>query len=492
MSKFKEKTKKVVAVYKGAKIAEDKRKSIETLIKKAIQLSKTDSEKAEKLIDKISVVVDKEIKDTENALKKSTDSSEKKEIKAQKEKLAKTKKKTATAKKTTSKSKAKPKTTAAKSKSKKKAKTFEEELARLKKLKVYKGRLSSKPIDAGHDRDLKKDGQIQAKEAGRRVSKNNKVYYEHRDNRTDARPKAPKPFKLEKGGSTYAGGGSVEDAYHKKVRDWMYDNLPYEHHCTSLDEIPLSVFTKSQLKERKKLLDEFYDMQKDWHNESEYFCDNETCRKEYSGDYNGGFCSDECKGEYKNGGSVERNHYGVEVNDSKSGYGVQIIDGVTKKEADRIAKAINNMKPNSAKAEIPLPFKEGGEITEIEEDGSNIPEELMDVFSQMDMDREGDYKEMERLRVLANEVGYDFDYGLDGTATEFWEVEKKMKSGGGVSDYRTFVEKRPNGYNIRVKFAKNNRLINLSDEMMKSKSKTIAYAKRLAKNNNGKYMGDKK
>ena len=24
-------------------------------------------------------------------------------------------------------------------------------------------------------------------------------------------------------------------------------------------------------------------------------CDNETCRKEYSGEYNGGFCSEECR-----------------------------------------------------------------------------------------------------------------------------------------------------------------------------------------------------
>lgn len=27
-----------------------------------------------------------------------------------------------------------------------------------------------------------------------------------------------------------------------------------------------------------------------------YTCENETCRREYGGEYNGGFCSDECKG----------------------------------------------------------------------------------------------------------------------------------------------------------------------------------------------------
>lgn len=31
-------------------------------------------------------------------------------------------------------------------------------------------------------------------------------------------------------------------------------------------------------------------------NNVEYSCENETCRKIYVGDYNGGYCSDECKG----------------------------------------------------------------------------------------------------------------------------------------------------------------------------------------------------
>ena len=30
-------------------------------------------------------------------------------------------------------------------------------------------------------------------------------------------------------------------------------------------------------------------------NSTPYSCDNPTCRKEYGGDYNGGYCSDECK-----------------------------------------------------------------------------------------------------------------------------------------------------------------------------------------------------
>jgi len=31
-------------------------------------------------------------------------------------------------------------------------------------------------------------------------------------------------------------------------------------------------------------------------NQVEYTCENETCRLIYVGDYNGGYCSDECKG----------------------------------------------------------------------------------------------------------------------------------------------------------------------------------------------------
>jgi hypothetical protein len=36
---------------------------------------------------------------------------------------------------------------------------------------------------------------------------------------------------------------------------------------------------------------------------------------------------------------------------------------------------------------------------------------------------------MEELREEANEMGYDFDYGLDGELTEFWEINKMAKGG---------------------------------------------------------------
>ena len=60
----------------------------------------------------------------------------------------------------------------------------------------------------------------------------------------------------------------------------------------------------------------------------------------------------------------------------------------------------------------------------VNEDGSNLPQELYNIFSEMDLDREGDYTHMEELREVANDVGYDFDYDLSGTLTAFWQTKK--------------------------------------------------------------------
>lgn len=70
-------------------------------------------------------------------------------------------------------------------------------------------------------------------------------------------------------------------------------------------------------------------------------------------------------------------------------------------------------------------FAKGGNVkrTEINEDGSNIPEPLYEIFGEWDEDNDP-YKEAERLRIKANEIGYDFDYDLSGAPTEFWKVQK--------------------------------------------------------------------
>ena len=65
-------------------------------------------------------------------------------------------------------------------------------------------------------------------------------------------------------------------------------------------------------------------------------------------------------------------------------------------------------------------YNMGGK-TMIDEDGTNIPKALQEVFDDFDEDADS-YKEMERLRYMALDKGYDFDYGLDGSPTEFWQL----------------------------------------------------------------------
>ena len=78
-------------------------------------------------------------------------------------------------------------------------------------------------------------------------------------------------------------------------------------------------------------------------------------------------------------------------------------------------------------------YAEGGKITEINEDGSNLPKPLYELFGELNED--GDpYKEMERLKLKANELGYDFDYDLSGGPTEFWKIDK-MSGGGKLERY---------------------------------------------------------
>lgn len=74
-------------------------------------------------------------------------------------------------------------------------------------------------------------------------------------------------------------------------------------------------------------------------------------------------------------------------------------------------------------------FDAGGQITEIDENGSNVPEDLQEIFNQYN-ENEDPYHEAERLKVLANEIGYDFDYDLSGEPTDFWKTN--YETGGAV------------------------------------------------------------
>ena len=89
-------------------------------------------------------------------------------------------------------------------------------------------------------------------------------------------------------------------------------------------------------------------------------------------------------------------------------------------------------------------FKKGGK-TMIDEEFSNVPEELEEVFGMYNEDEET-YSEMKRLKAIANQRGYDFDYGLDGEPTEFWEINK-MAKGGTVKRY---IVHKGDGYDGEV------------------------------------------
>ena len=85
-------------------------------------------------------------------------------------------------------------------------------------------------------------------------------------------------------------------------------------------------------------------------------------------------------------------------------------------------------------------YDKGGSI-EINEDGTNIPKELQEIFDDYNEDADS-YKEAERLRVLANEIGYTFDYDLSGTPTEFQKLENggKMDEKSKTKFYKTYYE----------------------------------------------------
>jgi predicted ABC-type ATPase len=125
---------------------------------------------------------------------------------------------------------------------------------------------------------------------------------------------------------------------------------------------------------------------------------------------------------------------------------------------DKVGEAIEN---NAEK------FAKGG-ITEINEDGSNIPPELMAVFNNnYDDDRYGDYLYMEELKEKAREIGYDFDYDLSGTPTEFWKVTPESYAKGGQTKSDSL------GYNV-FNYTDN---IYATDEVFKTKTMANKFIK---------------
>ena len=130
----------------------------------------------------------------------------------------------------------------------------------------------------------------------------------------------------------------------------------------------------------------------------------------------------------------------------------RILEENSFKKGGRTTRAINQDRARLSKEkheQAYLPKRKGnyssfemGGKTMIDEEFSNVPEELEEVFGMYNEDEET-YSEMKRLKGIANQRGYDFDYGLDGEPTEFWEINKMAKGG------KTWVQDAVDSPNFR-------------------------------------------
>jgi ppGpp synthetase/RelA/SpoT-type nucleotidyltranferase len=140
--------------------------------------------------------------------------------------------------------------------------------------------------------------------------------------------------------------------------------------------------------------------------------------------------------------SADVNYLSLDDRIKKYNQGLITLDELSESINKTYAKggALNSLK-NQMNDDLEIHseyYAEGGMI-EIDEDGGNIPSELMEVFSDFNED-EDSYKEMERLRLKAKEIGYDFDYDLSGQPTEFMKIDTYAK-GGGVKEGKYKVVK---------------------------------------------------
>jgi ppGpp synthetase/RelA/SpoT-type nucleotidyltranferase len=134
-------------------------------------------------------------------------------------------------------------------------------------------------------------------------------------------------------------------------------------------------------------------------------------------------------------------------------------------------------------------YAKGGMI-EIDEDGSNIPSKLQEVFDQFNED-EDSYKEMERLRLKAQEVGYDFDYDLSGEPTEFMKINKMAKGGRTISIVNDGVKFDKSKYKAVYGDYDKDGVVNIDDANPLDKSKSGNVEEIELKNTFDKLLGVK-
>ena len=128
---------------------------------------------------------------------------------------------------------------------------------RSKRIEKFKKQYKGRGVGAS---DLDKDAKISAKPIGKRISKNNKVYYEYRDNRTDVKQPQPSDYpRLAEGGKiTYpteiikglmAKGGELSDkkmkrGVSKEYYDYFRGYRPNTTQYMLLDDNYAAIVTK--------------------------------------------------------------------------------------------------------------------------------------------------------------------------------------------------------------------------------------------------------
>ena len=323
-------------------------------------------------------------------------------------------------------------------------------------------------------REFGRDAQLPAKAFGKRVSKKGNVYYEYRDNRADVKQPQPseKP-RLADGGmiesydvaapyGTYAKGGMVK---YKKVRTLNdMKNDPRVGDVYKDDSTGETVWWM-HLKEG---------FISDWDGCGTITSDDNMKYLKDTLNTKGVVVTEEKynTSTYAKGGKVKDykvfveeypNGYNIRVKFGKENRTIELSDKLRKSKSETIAFAKRLAEKNNGSYEgfkVVYSYAKGGEV-EINEDGSNIPSELRVVFSEFNED-EDSYKEMERLRLKAQEVGYDFDYDLSGQPTEFFKFD----------DYIDPITKANNEYENE----KSERLYQ-SDEWVEAQRNAEGYAK---------------
>ena len=239
-------------------------------------------------------------------------------------------------------------------------------------------------------------------------------------------------FFFEQGGSTYAEGGEAEKPY-EVIANVIYKNGDNE-------EINLDILASNKKEAREKA---FYRLSYGHRirvgknvkkidleiNQIDLFAEGGEIDRKIKNDYSDAYKNLEV--DVMIDGNIINVYANANRNDEENdGKGAEFLEEINDDYFGGKLKIEQWSDERMLLTSTPT-YADGGEVEmiEIAEDGSNVPPMLMEIFSKFNED-EDPYKEMEKLKAKANEIGYDFNYGLDGTPTEFCEIPKKSWGGG--------------------------------------------------------------